>query len=113
MSNPLDQQIGGKHYLDMKIRPFDLSMANKLNAVQHTAIKYIMRYPFKDGRKDLKKAIHCIDWLIEYEYGKDKHVIMWYEQSCGFHLAWVSDSIREGWDIEIIGNTYENKDLLK
>jgi hypothetical protein len=69
--NPLNEQVDGDHYLGMKIRPFDLSMANGLNAVQHTAIKYIMRYPTKGcGEKDLKKARHCIDWLIEYEYGK-------------------------------------------
>jgi hypothetical protein len=69
MGNALSEQVGGQHYLDMKIKPFDLSMANNLNAVQHTAIKYIMRYPFKDGEKDLKKARHCIDWLIEHHYG--------------------------------------------
>jgi len=67
----LENQIGGEHYLKMKIRPFDLSMANGLNAVQHTAIKYIMRYNLKNsnGLEDLQKARHCIDWLIEYEYG--------------------------------------------
>ena len=65
-----DEQIGGGHYLDMKIRPFDLSMANNLNAVQHTIIKYVMRYKSKGGIEDLKKAKHCIDWLIEYEYGE-------------------------------------------
>ena len=66
-----DEQVGGRHYLQMKIMPFDLSMANNLNAVQHTICKYVMRYPFKGKREDLEKAKHCIDWLIEYEYGGD------------------------------------------
>ena len=66
-----EEQIDGQHYLDMKIKPFDLSMANNLNAVQHTAIKYIMRYKTKGGRTDLEKAVHCINWLIEHEYGND------------------------------------------
>ena len=71
MGNPLDEQVGGNHYLEMNIRPFDLSMANNLNAVQHTIIKYVMRYEYKGGEEDLKKAKHCINWLIEYEYGNN------------------------------------------
>ena len=69
MENPLNEQVGGDHYLGMKLKPFDISMANNLNSVQHTIIKYVMRYKLKDGEKDLKKARHCIDWLIKYEYG--------------------------------------------
>ncbi len=30
-------------------------------------VKYILRYPFKNGIEDLEKAKHTIDRLIEYE----------------------------------------------
>jgi len=53
----------------MKIQPMTLSLENELNAAQHTAIKYIMRYKNKNGKEDLKKAIHCLELLMEYEYG--------------------------------------------
>ena len=47
-------------------------MANKLDPIQHTIIKYVMRHEFKTGKQDLEKAKHCIDLLIEEFYGEDK-----------------------------------------
>lgn len=63
----LDTQVGGGHYKDMKIQPMEYSMANKLDACQHTAIKYISRFRQKGGIQDLEKAKHVIDMLIEFE----------------------------------------------
>jgi len=65
----LDTQIGGEHYKSMKIQPMEYSMANGLDACQHTAIKYITRFRQKGGIQDLEKAKHCIDMLIEFEQG--------------------------------------------
>ena len=59
-------QIGGDHYTKLEIQPMTYSMANKLNALQHTALKYITRYPDKGTPlQDLAKARHCIDMMIE------------------------------------------------
>lgn len=66
--NALSTQIGGNHYKDMKIQPMEYSMANNLNACQHTVIKYVSRYKAKNGKADLLKARHTIDLLIELEY---------------------------------------------
>lgn len=66
----LDIQIGGGHYKGMKIQPMEYSMANGLDACQHTAIKYISRFRDKGGIQDLEKAKHCIDMLIEFEQKK-------------------------------------------
>lgn len=66
----LDTQIGGGHYKGMKIQPMEYSMANGLDACQHTAIKYISRFRDKGGIQDLEKAKHCIDMLIEFEQQK-------------------------------------------
>jgi len=61
------QQIGGAHYKSKGIGPMHYSMANGLDALQHTAIKYITRFREKDGIEDLKKARHVLDMLIEWE----------------------------------------------
>lgn len=62
----LDKQIGGGHYKDLAVQPMEYSMLNKLDACQHTAIKYITRFREKDGIKDLDKAIHCIEMLKDF-----------------------------------------------
>jgi len=67
----INEQVGGDHYKHMPIQPMEYSMKNNLNACQHTAIKYITRYKVKGGKQDLLKAIHCIEMLIEMEYGDD------------------------------------------
>lgn len=64
---PLDVQIGGDHYKSMAIQPMEYSMANKLDACQHTIIKYVTRFRDKGGVQDLEKAKHCIDLLIHFE----------------------------------------------
>ena len=68
MQQPLDTQIGGKHYKDLKIQPIEYIMANNLNYCQGNAIKYLTRYKDKNGLEDLKKTKHYIDILIQLEY---------------------------------------------
>lgn len=63
----LDTQVGGDHYKKLAIQPMEYSMANNLDACQHTAIKYITRFRDKGGIADLHKAKHVIDMLIEFE----------------------------------------------
>lgn len=67
MTKPEDIQVGGSHYKGLAIQPMRYSMLNGLNACQHTAIKYVTRYKDKGGIEDLKKAIHCIELLIQFE----------------------------------------------
>jgi hypothetical protein len=69
--NALETQIDGSHYTKLKIQPMEYSMANGLDACQHTIIKYVTRFRDKNGRVDLEKAKHVIDMLIEFEY-RDK-----------------------------------------
>jgi hypothetical protein len=63
----LDIQVGGDHYKNMPIQPMEYSMANGLDACQHTIIKYVTRFRDKGGIQDLEKARHVIDMLIEFE----------------------------------------------
>lgn len=61
------RQIGGDHYKNLPIQPMRYSMMNGLDPCQHTIIKYVTRFRDKGGIKDLEKAKHCIDLLIEFE----------------------------------------------
>ena len=63
----LDTQVGGDHYKSMPIQPMEYSMANNLDACQHTVVKYVTRFREKGGVQDLQKAKHVIDMLIEFE----------------------------------------------
>ena len=68
MTNALGTQVGGEHYKGYAIQPMEYSMANGLNACQHTTIKYVTRYKDKGTPlQDLIKAKHTIDLLIEIE----------------------------------------------
>ena len=60
-------QVDGTHYTDMAIQPFQYSMANKLDPMQHTIVKYVSRFRAKNGIQDLEKAKQTIDLLIAYE----------------------------------------------
>lgn len=64
----LDVQVDGDHYKKLKIQPAVYSHANELSWHQGEIIKYITRYKDKNGRKDLEKAAHLIEMLIELEY---------------------------------------------
>lgn len=61
-------QVDGNHYKNLVIQPAEYSFKNELNWHQGEIIKYVTRYNLKNGRKDLEKARHLIDMLIEFEY---------------------------------------------
>jgi len=63
-------QVGGNHYEEMGIAPFEYSMANGLDSMQHTVIKYVSRFRDKNGVEDLHKAQDTLNQLIEYELAK-------------------------------------------
>ena len=63
-----DAQVGGSHYVSLAIQPMQYSMANKLDAAQHTACKYITRHEEKAGKIDLYKSLHVVMILIQEKY---------------------------------------------
>lgn len=71
-TSPFQTQIGGAHYKDMPIQPFEFSMRNHLDPMQHSVIKYVTRFRNKGGREDLEKAKHVIDLLISFEYERNE-----------------------------------------
>jgi len=70
-ANPLDTQIGGRHYRDMEIQPIEFITANKLGWCEGHVVKYVSRHASKGGKQDLEKAKHYIDMLIGEVYGDE------------------------------------------
>jgi hypothetical protein len=61
-------QIGGDHYVRCGIQPMEYALANNFNYLESFALKYLSRHRNKNGIEDLKKALHCIELLIEVTY---------------------------------------------
>lgn len=62
-------QIGGNHYRDKPIQPWDYISANKLGYFEGNVVKYVTRYKERGGVVDLEKAKHYLQKLIEMERG--------------------------------------------
>lgn len=62
---PYGKQVGGDHYEKMAIQPIDYIIANNLDFLEGSAIKYISRWRNKNGVEDLRKAKDYIERLIK------------------------------------------------
>lgn len=67
MKKANEEQIGGNHYKDKTIQPWDFIAANELGYFEGNIVKYVSRWRDKGGMVDLKKAKHYLDKLIELE----------------------------------------------
>ena len=63
----LKKQIKGNHYLKFKIQPAEFINKNGLLWAEGNVIKYVCRWKDKNGIEDVRKAIHYLELLIEYE----------------------------------------------
>lgn len=61
----LHDQVGGRHYKELKIQPVEYIMANDIPYVEGNIIKYITRWKQKGGVEDIKKVIHYAQILLE------------------------------------------------
>ena len=57
-SFPQDKQIGGSHYKNFVIQPYEFISKNNLSFFQGNVVKYVCRYQRKGGAEDIKKIIH-------------------------------------------------------
>ncbi|HEX6826971.1 MAG TPA: DUF3310 domain-containing protein [Nitrospiraceae bacterium] len=75
MSDANKRQVGGDHYSKYgDLQPWDTWMPWNLNGFQCNVVKYVVRYRDKEGIRDLEKAKHYLDKLIELErerYGNE------------------------------------------
>lgn len=58
-------QIGGSHYKELRIQPWDFCIANSLGFLRGNIVRYVCRYKNKNGVEDLEKAKHYILKLVE------------------------------------------------
>ena len=66
------KQVGGNHYKDCKIQPIEFIVGNDLTFCEGNAIKYITRHRRKgEGAKDIEKAIHYLEMILETEYNEE------------------------------------------
>ena len=63
----LDVQVAGDHYKKQAIQPVQYIHANGIGFFEGNVIKYVTRWRDKGGIKDLEKAKHYIEMLIELE----------------------------------------------
>ena len=59
---------GGDHYKDFQIQPSQFINQNDLGFAEGNVIKYICRHTKKDKKKDILKAIHYCEMIIERDY---------------------------------------------
>ena len=69
-TSALDIQVAGSHYKDLAIQPVEYIHANNIGYMEGNVIKYVSRWRAKNGIKDLEKAKHYIELLIELETRK-------------------------------------------
>ena len=62
------KQIGGRHYTEHKIQPWDIIDEYHLNFYEGNVLKYLLRN--KGNREeDIKKAIHYLEKILESRSG--------------------------------------------
>ena len=62
---PQERQIGGSHYKNFRIQPYEFISKNDLSFFQGCVVKYVCRYLKKDKIKDLEKIIHYCELEIK------------------------------------------------
>lgn len=63
----LRTQVGGTHYKQFYPEPIQFFWDHDIPFCYANVLKYVLRYRFKNGVEDLRKAAHCLDYAIERE----------------------------------------------
>lgn len=67
-NKPSNAQIGGAHYKNMPIQPAEFCQKNGLNFCESAVVKYVCRHGSKNGAEDIRKAIHFLELILEWNY---------------------------------------------
>ena len=73
---PEDIQHGGNHYKGQPkhLQPIYLGAALKLNPMEYSVLKYLLRHRKKGGLLDLQKMMHFGQMLLQEEYGVETEI---------------------------------------
>ena len=58
----LSRQVGGTHY-KKGVQPWTIALDWGLDPWSHNVVKYILRFPYKNGKEDLKKIQHYLEFF--------------------------------------------------
>lgn len=73
-TNSWTQQVGGDHYKKVKTQPWEVMLDWGLDPWLCNVLKYVQRHSIKNGKEDLEKARHYIDFVIQnYDKVVDKY----------------------------------------
>lgn len=65
-----DREEGDSRYTSMAIQPTVYILKNGLGFAEGNVVKYVSRWQRAEGLRDLRKAKHYIEMLIEIEEAK-------------------------------------------
>lgn len=66
-----DAVVQPDHYARFPIEPTFFNMENGIDWCLGNALKYICRFPFKNGIEDLKKAMRYLAMWVRYQNGEE------------------------------------------
>ena len=58
------KQVGGDHYKQTTLQPWDVISAWSLDPWLANVVKYVQRHQRKNGKEDLLKAVHYLEYVI-------------------------------------------------
>lgn len=61
-----DMVVKPNHYTRFPLEPTQYAMEYSLNWCEGNALKYLCRFPFKNGVEDLKKAMRYVEMLLMF-----------------------------------------------
>lgn len=63
----MEKQVGGSHYKDKGVlmQPWAIILAWGLGFWRANVLKYLLRAPQKNGKQDIEKAIHYLEYVRE------------------------------------------------
>lgn len=103
-----ETQVGGDHYKDKAVQPWDYIVGNELGYLEGCIVKYISRHKAKGGLEDLRKARHYLDKLIEVEESKTPQV-SWVAESLGNKIVAKRVSKKAPYGYKADGTPYVRK----
>lgn len=77
-SDVMAKQVGGAHYKTQGVlmQPWAIILAWGLGFHRGNVLKYLLRAPQKNGKEDIKKAIHYLEYVLEnYDELKEKGLL--------------------------------------
>lgn len=65
-----NRQVGGDHYKGVPIQPAEYAEKNKLTFLEGNVVKRVTRHSRGGkGEEDIRKAIHELELILEFQYG--------------------------------------------